>query len=429
MTSVDLLVKPLEGLSGELRPQPSKFYTQLAACLAALAEGKSTLESPLNVRDTVSALKGVEALGAEVRRTRDKWVIWGVGLNLKPKGVIDVKNSATSLAALAPLASLAARVTVLTGDAQLRARRMVALLSAFRRLGLDIHSTKPDGSPPFVVFGGGLKGGKIEFHKSASLIHVPFLILPCPYAQKKVELCWSRALSSPQLELTAELVKTAGVELRISRRKIVIPRQPYQPFEAQVPSELSSVAPFIVTALMTDSRLKIPLKETSARDRVFLEAVKRFGAEITHTRKGFTVSGPQSLRGAKIDLSKAPELLPFLAVLASKARGKSVLKGAKEARFMKSDRISAMAQELRRMGVRVAEQGDGLVIKGGAEFKPGQLNGHEDYAVVAALVAAGLLATGEVRIRNKAEALQTSYSRFVSRFRELGAEISYLRSS
>jgi 3-phosphoshikimate 1-carboxyvinyltransferase len=149
------------------------------------------------------------------------------------------------------------------------------------------------------------------------------------------------------------------------------------------------------------------------------------GIKLQSSRKGFLVSGPQRPRAASLDISDVPELLPIVAVLACKAKGKTIIKGAGEARNMKSDRILAMARELRHMHAKVVEKRDGLLITAPAEFKGGEVNGHDDHAVVASLVVAGLLADGELRIKNRAEAVQTTYSRFVSIFQGLGADIGY----
>jgi 3-phosphoshikimate 1-carboxyvinyltransferase len=185
-------------------------------------------------------------------------------------------------------------------------------------------------------------------------------------------------------------------------------------------------APFIVAAGLLDSRLRVRgMKEISFRDLNFLKALKSFGLKLCTSGKLIEVEGKYRLRGTKLDLSWAPELLPLMAVLSCAASGKTLIRNAEEARTMKSDRISAIAQELRRMQARVLEQSDGLVIQGPAKLKGCEVDGHGDYAVVSALAVAGLLAEGKTVIKNGADALSVSYSRFVSTFQSLGAEMSY----
>jgi 3-phosphoshikimate 1-carboxyvinyltransferase len=424
---MDLMVKPTSKLTGEVKPQPSKLYTQFATALALITDGKSTIESPLKVKDTLALLHAVEGMGATVKRSQERWSIWGVGRALKPVGsAFDAKNSATTLSLMTSIASIIPRISVVTGDAQLRTRQMPSLLAAFRRLGTKVYSTKPNNSPPFVVFGDELKGGRISFGKVYDERCLPPILLPCPYAKKRVNLTFSQSPKSYQLRMATELMGKAGVKVKTTSRAVDVPNQLYRAFDAEVPPDLVASAPLIAAAALTDSQLKLQyLTKAVGRDSIFLEILKNIGIRVQTSRKGLIVSGPQRPRAASIDLSDAPEILPLVAVLACKAKGKTIIKGAGEARTMKSDRISAMAHELRRMRGKVVERRDGLLITGPTEFRGGELDGHDDHAVVASLVVAGLLASGEVRIKNRAEALQTSYSRFVSVLQGVGANIGY----
>jgi len=303
---------------------------------------------------------------------------------------------------------------------------MSSLLAALRRLGVRVYSTKPDDSPPFVVFGEKLRGGKISFGKAVTARHLPALLLSCPYARKRVKLAFAQRFESPQLELAEELMGAAGVKMEVAGRRIEVPNRPYRAFDAQVPPDLTAAFPFIAAAALTNSELKLPYQGSAVgRDAVFLDVLKKMGVKLQKSRKGLIISGPQRILASSLDLSNAPELLPMVTVLACKARGKTIIKGAGEARGMKSDRISTIVRELKRMRAKVIERRDGLLVEGPTELRGGEVNGHNDHAVVTALAVAGLLASGEVRIKNRAEALQTSYSRFVSVFQGLGADMSY----
>ena len=422
---MDLIVRPAAELSGELESQPSKLHTQFASAVALLAGGKSVIENPLRVKDTQVMLQAAEAMGATVKRTQERWSIWGVSGSPKPaQNVIDARNSGTALSLLTSIAALAPAITVLNGDAQLRSRPMPALLRSLRRLGADVHSTKPDDSPPFVVFGGKVTGGKVRLGE-VSAHYLPALLLPCPYAEKQVKLSLKRAQET-QLRPILELAKKAGVEVSPRGERLLMPNRPYRAFSFRVPQELAAAAPFIVAAALTNSKLKLRgVKGVAGRDIAFLDLLKVAGLKLHSSKKGFIAEGKQTPRAAKLDLSHVPELLPMIAVLACKAKGKTLIYNAGEARTMKSDRISAISRELRRMGTRVLEHHDGLLIQGAAKLKGCEVDGHDDYAVVAALVVAGLLAEGETKIKNGVTALRTSYSRFISTFQGLGADIGH----
>ena len=423
---MDLIVRPAAELSGELEPQPSKLHTQFASAVALLAGGKSVIENPLRVKDTQVMLQAAEAMGATVKRTQERWSIWGVGGSPKPaQNVIDARNSGTALTLLTSIAALAPAITVLNGDNQLRSRPMPALLKSLRRLGVDVHSTKPDDSPPFIVFGGKVMGGKVRLGQ-VSAHYLPALLLPCPYAEKQVKLSLKRAQET-QLKPILELAKKAGVEVVRRSDGLLMPKRPYRAFSFKVPQELAAAAPFIVAAALTNSKLKLRgVRSVAGRDVAFLDLLKVAGLKLHSSRKEFIAEGKQNPRAAKLDLSHLPELLPMIAVLACRAKGKTLIWNAGEARTMKSDRISTIARELRRMGASVLERHDGLLIQGAAKLKGCEVDGHDDYAVVAALVVAGLLAEGETKIKNGVTALRTSYSRFISTFQGLGADIGHV---
>jgi len=393
--------------------------------VALLAGGKSVIENPLRVKDTQVMLQAAEAMGATVKRTQERWSIWGVSGSPKPaQNVIDAKNSGTALSLLTSIAALAPAITVLNGDPQLRSRPMPALLRSLRRLGADVHSTKPDDSPPFIVFGGKVKGGKVRLGE-VSAHYLPALFLPCPYAEKQVKLSLKRTRET-QLKPILELTKKAGFEVSPRGEGLLMPTRPYRTFSFRVPQELAAAAPFIVATALTNSKLKLRgVKGVAGRDVAFLDLLKVAGLKLHSSKKGFIVDGKQNPRAAKLDLSRVPELLPIIAVLACKAKGKTLILNAGEARTMKSDRISAIARELRRMGTKMLERHDGLLIQGAAKLKGCEVDGHDDYAVVAALVVAGLLAEGETKIKNGVTALRTSYSRFISTFQGLGADIGH----
>ena len=381
---------------------------------------------PLSAKDTLSLLRAVENLGAVVKRTQERWSVWGVGRGLKPRGnAINAGNSATALSMLASISTLAPRTLVLTGDTQLRSRPIPALLEALRSLGAEIYSTKPDGSPPFVVFGEKLMGGRVKVNRRGAR-YLPALLLPCPHAERRVELLSEWGSVSHQLERAKEFMDKAGVKVKVGIKKLSIPTQPYRPFEACVPPDPIAALPFIAAAALIGPKIRI--RDFSPRDdgaKVLFGVLDKVGISARVSPKGLTVEGPQRPKAASIDLSGKSEILPTMAVLACMARGRTEIGKAWEARGMKSDRISAMAKALRRMGAKVKETRDGLIIDGPSDLRGCEVDGCNDYAVVTALLVAGLFAKGQTVVKNGAEALRTSYSRFVSTFQKLGAEVGY----
>ncbi|GAI53121.1 unnamed protein product, partial [marine sediment metagenome] len=244
------------------------------------------IENPLRVKDTQVMLQAAEAMGATVKRTQERWSIWGV--SGKPKlaqNVIDARNSGTALSLLTSIAALAPAITVLNGDTQLRSRPMPGLLKSLRRLGADVHSTKPDDSPPFIVFGGKVTGGKVQLGK-VSAHYLPALLLPCPYAEKQVKLSIKQAQKT-QLKPILELTKKVGAEVSPWGERLLMPNRPYRAFSFRVPQELAAAAPFIVAAALTNSKLKLRgVKGVAGRDVAFLDLLKVAGLKLHSSKKG-----------------------------------------------------------------------------------------------------------------------------------------------
>lgn len=417
-----IVMNPAASISGELNAPPSKLYTQISSAVAILAGGKSTIESPLRVRDTNVILRAAEHLGATVKRTQERWSIWGTGGEIKSeRNSIDAKNSGTAMSILASISTLSPTPIVLNGDAQLRSRPMPSLLKALRSLGAEVHSTKSDDSPPFIVFGGGLAGGRARLSHMKSR-YLPALLIASPYARKGVDLVFRGG----EIKHVVRIMKAARVNV-VERRGglISVPRQRYRSFSYRVPAEVAGAAPFIVAAALTSSRLKINnLGEVTQRDEQFMKYLKSFGLSLRLKGRSLIIDGGK-LKAAKLNLSPAPELLPALAVLACAARGRTILYGADDARSMKSDRISAITEELRRMKARVLERNDGVIINGPVKLRGREIYGHNDYAITSSLIAAAFIANGKTVIKNDFDPLGFNYVRFVSTFRDLGAEIEY----
>jgi len=410
---MELRVKGGGSLSGEVRLQPSKLYTQFLSVLAFLGEGKSVVRRPLAVRDSLPLLRELEKLGATLNRGSREWIIWGMGGRVEPKGsAMEAGNSGTVFGMLVGLASLSSRVLVVTGDAQLRRRSMLPLLRMFRSLGGDLSSTGSGGTPPFIVFGRGLKGGRVEGVEPPELFP---LLLVSPFTREGVE-----AEVEGEGRRMVEILRRAGARVSGRGKRIRISPGVLKPQTLTVPPSFYAAAPFVLASLLTDSGLVFK-GEGEGEGVSFLRLLQEMGVGVVRGGGGWRVRGEP--RGTRLDLSGRAELFPYAAVLASAAEGRTVFRGLSRAREMKSDRLSLTVENLRKMGVRVSREGEGVVVEGGRKLKGARVKGGNDYAVVAAFVAAGLAAEGETVVVDGPRALRTSYSGFLSQWRRLGAEV------
>lgn len=423
---MDLEVKPTREVSGKIAPSPSKFYTQFATATALLAEGKSLLKSPLLVDDTRNLAKAIESLGATTKRSKKSWAIWGNGRSINPSGqVVDAKKSIIGLSLLTSLSALTSRLMIVTGKSQTRSRSVPSLLSALHELGADVHSTKSDESPPLVTFESEIEGGKISLDEDTDPRFLPAFLLLTPYAEKKVELKLIPEFKTRTTNMAVKIMEKGGVGVSTTQRRLRVSPGEYEPLEVTPPLDVFSTFPYVLGAILTGSELRISKIGKAENVDAFASLLEKMGVDLKRTSRSLWIKPSQEIGGRRYGLEKFPEAIPFAAVLACAAKGRTRIINAERSRNMKCDRISVMAEGLRKMGARIEENEDGLIVEGPAELEGAKVDGREDDGVVAALGIAGFLAEGKTIVKNRAETLRESYPRFVSTFQNLGAEMGY----
>ncbi|MFP4005421.1 MAG: 3-phosphoshikimate 1-carboxyvinyltransferase [Candidatus Hadarchaeia archaeon] len=424
---MDLVAKPSDELTGKVTPNPSKFYTQFAIIAGLLAEGGSKIEEPLLVDDTRSLIKAVEEFGAETKRKKKEWTVWGTGESLVPQGqVVDAKKTMTGLSLLAPLTALIPRVMIVTGATKVRSRPVPTLINALQNLGTDVNSVNSDDCPPLVSFGRQISGGgDFSLPDDMNPRFVPAAIVLLPLMEEKTSLEIPNHCRNDFLNIALEILTQCGIDYDLDDSKLEVEPQKYESFETTVPPDIFLSLPFVVGAILTDSELEVDRSEKLRNLEEFSEILDNFEIDLAMEEDRILLDGSQVPSGGEISLYRHPELLPFLAVLSLKADGEVRIVEAERARNMKSDRISAMVEGLNSMNVSVEELEDGLVIDPTDVVEGTKVDGLRDEVVVAALGIAGLIADGEMVVKNRAETLRESYPHFVSVFNDLGADMSY----
>lgn len=409
-----ITIGKVESLRGELLPPPSKFLTQLSVALAAVCNGRTELFSPLLVGDTLSLIHAVQKVGTKISRSGNKLVIWGTAGKIEPSvRAIDVKNSATSFAFLSSMCALAGEVVVVTGDKSLRSRPLPDLLDGLRKIGITVESTQSKNSPPFVIMKSNLKGGVVKTDVRDK--YIPAIVLPCLFGKKEYKLLVNVGRRTKE---SIPVMHAAGVEVGVKSSGIRISPAVPQGFKYTVPRDLNMLAPFIVATLLSDSRVKMKAENESE----ILLFLRRFGMEWERRGSYLILEGPQTPKPAKVEVSDFPEFLPFLSVVACFARGTTLLSGVQNARNAKTDRVSATVFSLKKMGAKIEEKKDEVVIHGPARLKGTTVDARGDPCMAAALIVAGMLAEGHTCIENAVHPLRLTYPGFLRSLRELGAE-------
>lgn len=405
---------------------PSKSYTHRAITISALGPGGS-VKRPLLSADTRATIRAAEAFGAEIAIEGETLAVAGAGGGPKtPENVIDVENSGTTLRIMAAVAALTDGA-VLTGDASIRRRPNGPLLKSLCDLGGEAFSIKKDDCAPLVVRGR-IRGGRTVLDGSVSSQFLSALLISCPLAEGDSEIEIKGELKSrPYAEITLEMLRAAGAKIETDFERFAVQGgQSYDLGGYTVPGDFSSASYLLAAAAVTGSSLSVRgLRPSKQGDSAIVSILQEMGAKISWDRsEGVLEIEGRELSGVEVDASLTPDLVPTIAVLGSVAEGQTVVKNAEHVRHKETDRLRAMATELSRMGAKIAERPDGLVIEGG-RLRGARVSGHHDHRIVMALTVAGLVA-GDTTV-DTAEAVSVSYPGFFEEMARIGASVQVRR--
>ena len=440
MHYMNLIVKPTKKLQGTVTMPPSKSQTIRALVLASLAKGISKIENPLVAEDTLTALKAVKKFGVKVKRGNDR--VWEVRGGLKtPKGVVDTGDSGLVSRFLLPMAGLVKGEVVFNCSKQMQARQIKPLLESLKNLGLEVKTSGKNTWP--IKISGKLKGGKTEVSGFTSQ-YLSSLLLCCPFAKENTEIIVKNLNEKPYIEMTLDWLKKLGLKhQQKGLNKFTIKGgQKIKGFKTRISGDFSAASSILAAAVLTDSKVLIrglDMKEKQG-DKRLVEVLKSMGANIRigpSTGSGSSrdqrleISGGKILKGRKINLNDMPDVLPALAVVATQAKGKTVLLNVPQAVFKETNRLKSMAQELKKMGAKIKvtvrprahgrEESSGLEISQ-SKLKGAKVHGWHDHRTIMALSVAGLIAEGETVI-DTAESVKKTFPGFIKTMKSLGANM------
>jgi len=414
-------------VDGVFTAPPSKSYTHRALFCASLALGKSSVRFPLWSRDTEASKNALEKLGIEIDTKPNLWLVNSQGL-VDSSFEIFCQESGTTLRFATAISSLVKGETRLTGAPSLTKRPIGPLVECLRQLGVDCWSS--NGYPPILVKSTGkIAGGDVSIKGDISSQFVSAVLLIAPYADKPLTLKLSTPLESkPYVSMTIETQKSYGIYVHADDDmcSFEIKRQSYKPSRFTVEGDWSSSAYLLAAGALAGRVTVKGLRFDSVQgDKKILEILKAMGAKTRETSKGITIE-QSNIESIESDLTDCPDLFPVVAALCSVAKGVSVLKGLGRLRFKESDRLTAMADGLKRMGVSIS------IKDGVAEIKGGMVHGciinpENDHRIAMAFAVLGLAAEGETRILGS-ECVDKSFPEFWNVLEFLNANIRRSRN-
>ena len=419
-------------VAGTTRAPPSKSYTH-RAILAAGYAGRATVRDALWSADTKATAGAVESFGATVDRTDDGTLeIEGFdGRPRVPADVVDCGNSGTTMRLVTAAAALADGTTVLTGDESLRSRPQGPLLEAIDDLGGEAFSTRGNGQAPLVVTGP-MSGGDVTIPGDVSSQFITALLMAGAVTETGIGIGLETDLkSAPYVDITLEVLEAFGVEARQTDEGFAVEGgQRYEPAGGAyaVPGDFSSISyPLAAGAIAGDGQgVRIEGAHPSAQgDTAIVEIVDRMGADVEWDREDGVVAVSRApLSGIEVDVEDTPDLLPTIATLGAVADGDTHITNAEHVRYKETDRVSAMAAELGKLGVETTEEHDSLTVHGGdSELEGATVAGRDDHRIIMALALAGLAADGGTTIEGT-DHVDVSYPGFFGMLEELGADVT-----
>jgi 3-phosphoshikimate 1-carboxyvinyltransferase len=407
----ELEIVPLDAPVDATVPVPgSKSVTNRALLIAALANGSSTITNTLFSDDSYWLMHALVRLGFAVRANRKTGETSMSGENgTIPERDLEVfvANAGTVARFLPPALALGEGPYVVDGTPRMRERPVGDLVDAMRLLGAGVGYVEEDGRFPLRVEGGGLRGGTARVRAESSSQFVSGLLIAAPYAEEPVRLEVEGREEWPYVGITEEVMRAFGVEVGRGEARYAVEPGVYRAREYEVEPDASAASYFMAAAAVTGGRVRIPgLGAGSPQgDLRFAEVLGEMGCEVKTGEDHVEVRGPDRLRGVEVDMNAFSDTMMTLGAIAPFASTPTVIKNVKHTRYQETDRISAVARELGRLGISVEEGRDGLRITPGT-VRPAVVETYGDHRMAMAFAVTGLVAPG-IRIRDPAVVTKT----------------------
>lgn len=430
-----LVSQPGKPLAGEVSLPGDKSLSHRAAWFAALADGQSVIHHFLVSGVTQAMLEALTALGVPWTLTGSCLTVQGQGLRglTSPAYPIYCGNSATTLRLLAGGLAAAGTPAILDGSQGLRKRPMDRIIVPLQKMGALIQSSQ--GCAPLVIGASHLPLRALDYHLPVASAQVKSCLLLAALAADG-----STVLSEPgpSRDHTERMLKWMGVEV-VSGNGFVTRLTPpsplrLKPLELILPGDISAAAFLIVAALIVPgSDITIHSVGLNPTRTGLLDVLLDMRANLeiipypdqAGEPVGDVIVRGSELTGVEVNGSRVVRMIdefPAFAIAAAYATGITVVKDAQELRYKESDRIAALCQELRRLGIAASETPDGFIIQGGLPVTGGVVSAHGDHRLAMALSLAGLIAQAPVSVTG-AEMLDESFPGFIGALHQLGADI------
>ena len=420
---LDAVLEQTYSLRGTTSVPGDKSISHRAVMIGALAEGETVIDNFLAAEDCLATIRCIRTLGIHVEGPDNGRVcVRGCGLHglREPEEVLDAGNSGTTMRLMLGILAGQPFFSVLTGDRSLRRRPMRRVTGPLRQMGATVLGRNDAAFAPLAILGRPhLK--PLRYTSPVASAQVKSAILLAGLFADGYTSITEPARSRDHTE---RLLREFGAEIHVDGNSVAVKGRPQLKGAAiTVPGDISSAAFLLAAALiLPDAEITVTDVGLNPTRTGIIEVMKSMGAdiEVFATREigcepvGNIRARSSRLVGVSVEKNMVPRLIdeiPVLAVLAAVADGVTVVCGAEELRVKESNRLTAIATELVRLGAHVTETRDGLIIKGGSSLHGTTVDSYGDHRIAMALAVAGLAAQGSTTIRG-AECVSISFPGF-----------------
>lgn len=430
-------IAPADSLRGDFQLPGDKSISHRSAMFAAIGDGQSILRNYSSARDCQNTLDCMEAMGVKIRRSAEQIIIDGVGLNglRQASQTLDVGNSGSTIRMLSGILAGQNFTTEITGDESIQRRPMKRVIDPLRLFGAKIEA-RDDNFAPIKIHGGNLKA--IEYTPPVASAQVKSCVLLAGlFADGKTTV----VEKTPTRNHTEVMMRETGAALEIEstvdgQRISVTGGKPLKALgDYTVAGDLSSAAFFIVAALIAPNA-EITLRHIGVNPSrtALIDVLKQMGGQIEIINQRLAHGEPVAdfvIRSSQLEgslelsgdvIANLIDEIPILSVAATQLEGTLTIRDARELRVKESDRIRAIVDNLRLMGITVEEFDDGLRITGKQSLNGARVESYGDHRIAMAFAVAGLIAKGETEIIG-AEAASVSLPEFYSLLATCGAPV------
>jgi 3-phosphoshikimate 1-carboxyvinyltransferase len=426
---MELRVRRAPRIDAEITVPGDKSISHRAAIIAALANGVCRLDGFLAADDCMRTIEALRALGIRIDEPEPNTiVVHGKKRVLNPpEEEIDCGNSATTMRLMAGLLAGQTFESRLVGDPSLSKRPMDRIIAPLREMGADIVAEGADNTPPLRIRGGNLRGIKYQMPIASAQVKSAILLAGL-FAKGKTTVTEPAATR----DHTERMLRYFFVRTTRSEKGAItiFGDQIPESRDFHVPGDLSSAAYWLVAAAAQQGgHLLVRDCGLNTSRTPVLGVLVRMGAQVREAiedvdqleARGVVEVTGAILKGTVIQGKEVPRLideLPVLAVAGALANGTTIIKHAQELRVKETDRIAAIAHNLRVMGAQVIELSDGMEIHGPAPLRGGRIASFGDHRIAMAFAIAGLFADGDTIIQD-AECVEISYPGFEAALEEI----------